>query len=155
MREELEQELKKKYPKIFSNLDEITCGDGWFVLLDILCNRIQSKIDNRLKGIQYDTEFNEKFDAGEFDQLAHKQPRRKIKEPIPQVVAAQIKEKFGTLRFYCEGVQEPEISGMIDIVEIISGHTCELCGNPGKLRTDRSWIRTLCDDHAVQHSAKN
>ena len=27
---------------------------------------------------------------------------------------------------------------------------CEVCGNPGRLRTDRYWQRTLCDEHAFR-----
>ena len=146
MRDELETELKTKYPKIFSNLNEITCGDGWYTIIDVLCGRIQSKIDHREKFLRLDTEFNEKFDAGEFDHLAYKPSRREIKEPIPQVVAAQIKEKFGTLRFYYDGGND-EISGMVDIIESLSSYVCEVCGVPGSLRSDRSWIRTLCDEH--------
>lgn len=57
----------------------------------------------------------------------------------------QIKEKFGTLRFYapvpqgCEGIQE----GM----EWVSGYLCEVCGERGYLCTDRSWYLTLCKKH--------
>lgn len=28
-----------------------------------------------------------------------------------------------------------------------SAHVCEECGQPGELRTERRWIRTLCDTH--------
>lgn len=59
---------------------------------------------------------------------------------------AQVKEKFGTLRFYTgplpEGGRE-----LINDAEIASSETCEVCGCHGKLRYDRSWLKTLCDDH--------
>ena len=62
---------------------------------------------------------------------------------------AQIKEKFGGLRFYADNTDE-YMNGLIDMAEKISIHVCEVCGNPGK-RRDTSWVRTLCDDHYVQH----
>ena len=61
---------------------------------------------------------------------------------------AQIKEKFGTLRFYYDGGDET-ISGMVTMAEAISSVTCEVCGSPGKLRQG-GWLRTLCDEHEVK-----
>ncbi|NVH73679.1 hypothetical protein FSB08_14155 [Paraburkholderia sp. JPY432] len=63
----------------------------------------------------------------------------------PQVVATQVKEKFGVLRFYANGhnaVQE----GMIELAEIISSRLCEVCGNRGRVIRDE-WIRTRCPEH--------
>ena len=56
---------------------------------------------------------------------------------------AQVKEKFGTLRYY---VGEMTNDGQIFIAqaENQSSVTCEECGRPGKLR-ENGWIRTLCD----------
>lgn len=58
----------------------------------------------------------------------------------------QIKEKFGTLRFYVGGCSIA-LQDEIDAAEKLSGHLCEDCGAPGHLR-DGSWLRTLCDAHA-------
>jgi len=62
---------------------------------------------------------------------------------IGGVRAAQVKEKFGTLRFYIDG-HGPGVDSAIRMAEIISAHTCEGCGKQGKLRQG-SWWRTLCD----------
>ena len=59
----------------------------------------------------------------------------------------QIKEKFGGLRFYIGGGTE-EIHRRIGKAENESFTICEKCGQPGSLRTDRSWMRSLCDEHA-------
>ena len=64
----------------------------------------------------------------------------------PQVVVEQVKEKFGTLRFYYRGGDDM-ISGMVWHVENLSGKTCEVCGAPGKTR-GRGWYYTACDAHA-------
>lgn len=68
----------------------------------------------------------------------------------------QVKEKFGELRFYyClpPGVSKEageELLNAVCAAEVASRSTCELCGQPGKTRNNRSWLRTLCDLHAVK-----
>lgn len=48
----------------------------------------------------------------------------------PQVVATQVKEKLGTLRFYCHEASERHAS-MIELAIELSGRTCDECGAPG------------------------
>lgn len=59
----------------------------------------------------------------------------------------QVKEKFGTLRFYID-CEEQElystIQQLVDEAEDKSASTCEYCGKPGKVRRDR-WIKVICD----------
>ena len=62
-----------------------------------------------------------------------------------EVYVDQIKEKFGRLRFYLSK-EDDVIHGMVTLAEYMSGHTCEMCGAPGKTR-DVSWFVTLCDEH--------
>jgi hypothetical protein len=67
---------------------------------------------------------------------------------------AQVKEKFGGLRFYYDTENmKPEaqqmISGMTWMAESMSFTICEECGAPGKLRQG-GWMKTLCDEHAEQ-----
>jgi hypothetical protein len=45
MSPELEQQLIKKYPKIFSRCKDIECGDGWYTLLDVMCGKVQNFLD--------------------------------------------------------------------------------------------------------------
>jgi len=59
----------------------------------------------------------------------------------------QVKEKFGTLRFYFDGGDE-EIRGMVALAEHMTKHTCEECGKPGRLITTRGWVRVACPKHA-------
>jgi hypothetical protein len=56
----------------------------------------------------------------------------------------QVKEKFGTLRYYCAG--NDRIFAFIRMAEQLSAITCEFCGKPGELREDEGWMTTLCDD---------
>ena len=62
-----------------------------------------------------------------------------------EVYVDQIKEKFGKLRFYLSR-EDDVMHGMVTLAEYMSGHTCELCGAPGKTRGG-SWMVTLCDEH--------
>ena len=115
------------------------CSDGWYELLRSLCSEIVSAYEE-------------------------------VGQPV-DIVIDQIKEKFGTLRFYYHfkgqkpGIETIDLLGMGSL-RISKGDTplcskiaaivtkwedksttvCEKCGKPGKLRKDRPWIRTLCDD---------
>lgn len=71
------------------------------------------------------------------------------------VTAAQIKEKYGTLRFYFD-VEMPDGVGaaplwsifyaIVSTAESRSAHTCETCGEFGELR-GRGWLYTACTKH--------
>ena len=69
-----------------------------------------------------------------------------------EVYVDQIKEKFGRLRFYLSK-EDDVIHGMVTLAEYMSGHTCEMCGAPGKTR-DVSWLVTLCDKHNNERIGK-
>ena len=60
----------------------------------------------------------------------------------------QIKEKFGRLRVYTT-LNDDYIFGIGDITELLSEFVCESCGEKGELRTNRRWVRTLCDGHYI------
>jgi hypothetical protein len=70
-----------------------------------------------------------------------------------KVVIAQIKEKFGGLRYYADGDVDEQMDGMIDFAESLSYTICEECGAPGKLRSG-GWMRTLCDKHEEERQAR-
>jgi hypothetical protein len=134
MRKELDEQLCKKYPLIFKNrhgdMKEtlmcwgFECGDGWYQVLDSLCANIQHHIDWQNKNHE--------------------------KHPVvEQVVAVQVKEKFGGLRFYYDGGDE-KIQGMVRMAESWAANTCETCGAPGKMRNG-GWVRTLCDTHEEEY----
>lgn len=169
MKPELNQLLRERYPLIFSGRCEISCDDGWFNILDTLCGCIQNHVDWRTRvhadAVRYntmaatlaagdDTLFLDYFQnmnpdfvrTSREDILAGK--RREQTQPCEQVVAAQIKEKFGTLRFYVSGGDEATL-GMIQMAEAMSARTCEQCGAPGHTG-GRGWIRTLCDRHRAE-----
>ena len=70
---------------------------------------------------------------------------RVIMEPI---IIEQIKEKFGTLRFYYSN-GTPEIDGIVAFAEYLSSVTCEETGKRGELcHNQRGWYKTLCKETA-------
>ena len=141
MKQELDNELCEKYPKIFQDRygDMTTtamcwgfeCGDGWHKIIDSLCSHIQHHIDWCAKQRLLLLESN-----------PHNLP---IPNEVAQVVAVQVKEKFGGLRFYYEGGDD-KIDGMVQMAEAWASKTCDVCGESGKSR-NTGWIRTLCDKH--------
>jgi hypothetical protein len=177
MREELDSKLCAKYPKIFRDRNapmNQTCmcwgfehGDGWYNIIDMMCNNIQHHINHtrreRLEALQYNRALSRAI-KGDFsaydrlkgwqqqwidDALEDPEPQCKIvPEACPQVVAIQVKEKFGTLRFYYRGGDDV-VSGIERMAESMSAVTCETCGAPGVTRSG-GWIQTLCDTHAEE-----
>ena len=141
MNKELQDKLMKKYPKIFyKGIDSnktvtcmylgIECHDGWYDLIDSLCHSIQRhcQVEN--------TRYIPETDKYEF-----------VVEGDPeyvQVVAAQVKEKMGELRFYVDG-GDATTQGMIQMAEAMSSRICELCGSPAKTSRDSGWFHTACD----------
>ena len=61
----------------------------------------------------------------------------------PHPKAAQVKEKYGGLRFYMT-CDTDEISNLVEEAEALSLKTCEECGKPGEKRSG-GWIHTHCD----------
>jgi len=141
------------------------CGDGWYNILNQLMGNIQHHIDwkekQRVDAIKYN-EMAAQAKAGNFELFEedmkalpndeYKEKRlaeivagdfRTVPEAIPQVTLDQVKEKFGTLRFYYSGGDD-YISGMVTLAEAMSGTTCEGCGNPGE-RRGGGWVHTYCE----------
>ena len=140
------------------------CGDGWFNILDQLMGDIQHHIDWKEKQRKWAIDYNEmaaQAKAGNFDLFEeanksltdeeYKNEKlaeivagdfRQVPEPIPQVTLDQVKEKFGTLRFYYSGGDD-YISGMVTLAESLTGVTCESCGNIGE-RRGGGWVHTYC-----------
>jgi len=63
----------------------------------------------------------------------------------PQVIASQVKEKFGGLRFYTCG-HDAYQDGMIELAAAMSVRICEVCGNRGRI-VRNGWIKTRCVEH--------
>ena len=63
---------------------------------------------------------------------------------------AQIKEKYGSLRWYDNGVPTNiinEYDKWLAKYEELSKHICLICGKPGKIDYTQYWLMPLCDKH--------
>ena len=133
MNDKLEKQLYSKYPDIFreKDLDETRSCLAWGIECDDGWYDLIDNLCKELKNIQN-------------------------KYPV-NIVAKQIKEKFGDLRFYYDILNNEEdgefdskkiIKEVCDTVsryELLSAKTCEKCGQPGRLDTSKPWWKTLCD----------
>lgn len=71
----------------------------------------------------------------------------------PDYEVAQIKEKFGGLRYYIHesddfspGGKRDQQTALINFAEALSYRICEECGRPGGSGNVGTWIRTLCPE---------
>lgn len=135
MTPELEQALLLKYPKIFRQKD-LGMNESCMYWGIAIGDGWYKLIDELCAWLQFNTDRNS----------------------YPQVEAAQVKEKFGGLRFYVDIIpgssdsprsektklKIANIRGAISLVESMSISTCEHCGSPGIPRNG-NWMSTLCD----------
>jgi len=121
MNNKLQKQLYDKYPKIFAEKDlpmSQTC----------MCFGIETGdgwywlIDKLCLMLQWDINNNKHS----------------------QITASQVKEKYGTLRFYTNG-DDGKQRGMIDFAEYLSGYICERCGSIENVSQTEGWISTLCE----------
>ena len=62
----------------------------------------------------------------------------------PQIVAAQVKEKFAGLRFYVNSATDKQYT-IIDFAEALSFTICESCGSTKDVsQLSSGWIKTQC-----------
>jgi hypothetical protein len=138
MKEELEKTLVAKYPKILADYRGnpmetcmawgIECDDGWYNLLDKCLEKIQHLCD-----------------------------LVSSKGEVYQIVASQIKEKYGTLRFYYGGtggdrIADDIIDDIIAEAERQSTRICENTGADGAVCHRGSWYRTLSYEEARKNN---
>jgi hypothetical protein len=148
MSPEKEQILFDKFPKIFPsgrNVDPrenlmcfgFECDDGWFDIIYNLCDHLQTHVEGYYMG----------------DKDGSWRPS--------QITAVQVKEKYGTLRFYYNGgclvekndpnkyKEDHLIDGIVSHACFLSSRTCEVCGNKGKVRGG-GWVKCLCENCAKE-----
>jgi hypothetical protein len=94
------------------------CGDGWADLLVELCQNIQAHLNTLPKDV------------------------------ASEIVALQVKEKFGTLRFYISHYDET-LQSLIEAAAKKSAVTCEQCGKTGRVRGS-VWYYAACDEHTLE-----
>ncbi len=143
------EELAIKYPLLFqkARVRGLEIDDGWLNIIDTLCAVISSHPENIQRGIVYE----QGKTVRDHDRItALEKELADLIEQLP--VIAQVKEKFGGLRFYVYGGTE-EHRHFIRFAEAMSYRTCEQCGAPGETR-NTGYMKTLCDRHFRDMGAK-
>lgn len=163
---ELQKKLYQNYPRIFVDADKsvnescmawgIECGDGWYNIIDTLCQSMSNCYTTSIR-----------IEAAD-SHISNDEPFFTINPPT--VVATQVKEKFGTLRFYYSLKYDAKleeldrtgkypdiksikdryyhyIDGMVHFAEMLSARTCEMTGKEGEMHvsggTRRGWYKVL------------
>ena len=188
MKQELDEKLCAKYPKIFVNRHGdmrttamcwgFSCGDGWYWLIDELCSNLQWNTDNNNKDYVIKNKLLRKLIPFLYNKVQripgkYNLKRKKQINPLiilrsfllgiihdwrtsrefiyvesnryPQIVASQVKEKFGGLRFYVEGASDKQYA-VISWAESLSYGICENCGSTKDIGQTQHWITTICKD---------
>lgn len=147
MDEQKIEDLAKRHPDLFEKSGdfEFSIGDGWYNIIDVLCGMLSYRVSNAKQRLKYAMENPEAKFAKPILEL--EKDVADALEELPTFV--QIKEKFGTLRFYVHG-GTPEMHNYIEFAEAMTSCTCEECGNPGKSRSG-GWVRVLCNDCHRKH----
>ncbi|UBF28542.1 hypothetical protein K9N68_12075 [Kovacikia minuta CCNUW1] len=70
-----------------------------------------------------------------------------LQHPEIPVIAIQVKEKFGGLRFYVDQ-SVLEIEAAIAEAELKSLQICEITGRPGRLHRRNGYYQTVCSEKA-------
>lgn len=155
MKQELEDKLCKEFPTLYRDYKgnpTQTCmawgldvGDGWFNIIYNLSLCIQNTLENADNNAiyQYKTKAKLPYDT--------KLPLSILEDlhvGKRAVVAEQVKEKYGSLRFYflTENLSEQDdahIHGLVDMAECMSSTTCELCGDKGEC-SGNGWLSVRC-----------
>jgi len=126
MKTELEEKLFNDFPLLFDKDANIRssamgfgfeCGDGWYELIRELCEKLYPLV--------------QKIVPDEYGYSCR---------------ASQVKEKYGTLRFYMDACTD-EMCDLIDEYEDRSSRTCEVCGKPAKIDNSTGWVSTTCEEH--------
>lgn len=131
MNEELQEKLFKDYPEIFKDKDLPETESCMFRGVDTGDGWF-GLINSLCEALQQET------DEGNY----------------PQVVAEQVKNKYGSLRFYFRlehtGESNPArsveyLKGMVSFAEKMSNTICEKCGAPGKRHGLPPRVYVCCD----------
>ena len=166
----MDKELFDQYGKYFGqdlpdDLPErdgfgFSIGAGWYPIIGALLEAMAMPVKRAQRDLSYaeqafekgqtkvtwNDDYSEKTEAPwrQEDVDAARNKLSAIQDSLPQI--QQVKEKFGTLRFYASG-SDNVTNALVSMAESLSTITCEQCGNRGTLRHGR-WLRVLCNQHA-------
>lgn len=114
--------LRNLCPRLYKLNIPFECAHGWFEILYNLSMEIEQILSREAQELKL-------HEGKENEQV--------------EMFAIQVKEKYGTLRFYMS-YETDEIADLIHAAECLSKETCEVCGKHGKMRGS-TWFSVRCD----------
>ena len=130
-------------------------GDGWFNIINnlsrLLCNdwlltkKDYEGIAGRIGELKYPSLNADDYNPVITEDMILSAYNVMEEEAKKVPVATQVKEKYGTLRFYVNGATEEQWA-YITFAEAMSAVTCEVCGDRGR-RNQSGWVVTRCRKH--------
>lgn len=121
-------DIRKKYHMFFAKRFYFQCGDGWSNIIQCLMVAITYHIKD-----EYYRDKKLPYDQWEL-----------INPEEYSFTINQVKEKFGSLRFYYSVRKDNEIfSAMVRMAELLSEFTCEETGDAGNLYVKNGFLRIL------------
>lgn len=120
MTQEKTKILVESFPNLYKHNMVFECADGWYNLLYDLSVQLEKIIVEYKKNNPDDSDWHP--------------------------YASQVKEKYGTLRFYMSTYLD-DFDDYINKAEDMSGETCEVCGDKGELFSRGHWYMTRCKEH--------
>jgi hypothetical protein len=168
------KDLIEQYPLLFDGIDPqepfahfgFECDIGWYDIIRHACHIMYGRHKDYKRQLDYTQKCIDNFDrhlanrrtydktTSEEDILkelntfkeSYSSKLQEALEKMPRV--AQIKEKFGTLRFYIDNGDEVA-NAVVTYAELMSEHICEVCGEAGRTYA-MGWHKTLCKKHAIE-----
>ena len=136
MTDEKEKQLVERFDFLRTSGDPMkdlmvfgfACNDGWFQTIWDLCEDLDKMNKERMENIPQDEIAKAILDHG-YNPYEFK--------------VVQVKEKFGSLRFYTNGAND-KMYKRIREAEDATTEICEDCGQPGEMRHG-GWIKCQCD----------
>jgi len=125
--------LVESFPDLYDKDFLFECDDGWFNIIYGLSSAIDF-----FRMIYEDTlvQLDEVDSEHEFDYQVF-----------------QVKEKFGSLRYYTKGRVDKFSEQFIEQYEHISGSICEICGSDNARTKTSKWrLKSLCENCCEEHN---
>lgn len=170
MRADLEDKLVRRFPILYRSkawsMKEtcmcwgFSCQKGWFPIIWMLSLAIEDDMKNHFNWLEIRHPAKLEWLRDKYNSALRAIirppftfPKKhwkdslffKLKSDFSLPAVTQVKEKFGTLRFYFGS--NDVIDGFVRAAEAASSRICEECGRYGTLRDNTFWHYTACTDH--------
>jgi len=160
MNEKLDKSLYEKYPILYQEINlpatqtcmcwGFSCDDGWYDIIDRLSAKLEEENNKitKYKNGRIVKIFKFLYDMLEYlkiNNILYRHWRIKLNRlAYPEhIIAEQVKQKFGSLRFYIN-IWDDKLHKWINEAEEESINTCEACGSKDQVEMTKGWIRAQC-----------